>query len=192
MFVEFENARGLFGDVEEITANISDAYPNSSYEMFIHLYAAKDAADESNWEEALNQLVQALEITTDQTYGDIIRLRKARLEIQLDRSQEALATLSDVGAGYEQVVHELTGDIYRADNQIELAVAAYENAKTVANSWVDTRRIDSKIYSMPATVVESETPDPSSATDSEPDSLGSENSDSETDVEVDPESNESS
>lgn len=152
LFAEFETARGLLGPVDEIAQSIEEEYPNSSYEMFVLLYKSKDAADEKEWEQSLDYLEQALAIADDKTYRDMIRLRKARVEFQLDRLEDALATADQVGKGYETSTLELKGDIYRLQGDFENATASYDEATELSDSFVVRDRIASKLASMPRTI----------------------------------------
>ena len=152
IFVDFETARGLLGPVEELAQDIEERYPNSSYQMFVLLYQAKDAVDEDNYELALEQLNGALELAKDKTFQSMIRMRKARVEFQLNKLDEALSTVGQVGAGYELLALELTGDIYRARGEIELAATAYTDALELSESFFDEQRIGSKLSSLPRTL----------------------------------------
>ena len=151
LFAEFENARGLMGPVDEIAQSIEEQYPNSSYRMFVFLYQAKDAADENEWERSLGLLEQALELANDKTYRDLIRLRKARVLFQLDRLDDALATVTQVGEGYELLALELKADIYRAQGNFDNATTSYEEASELASSFVVRERISAKLATMPRT-----------------------------------------
>lgn len=154
VFVDFETARGLMGPADELAQDIEERYPNSSYQMFVLLYQAKDAVDEDNYELALEHLSSALELARDKTFQSMIRMRKARVEFQLDRLDDALATVGQVGAGYELLALELTGDIYRARGESELAATAYRDALELSDSFFDEQRINSKLSSLPRTLEE--------------------------------------
>ena len=151
LFAEYENARGLMGPVDEIAQSIEEQYPNSSYRMFVFLYQAKDAADENNWEESLGHLEQAYGQAKDKTYRDMIRLRIARVQFQLDRLDDALASVTQIGEGYELSAFELKGDIYRAQGEFESATASYDEAVELAESFVVRERISAKLATMPRT-----------------------------------------
>lgn len=151
LFAEFENARGLMGPVDEIAQSIEDQYPNSSYRMFVFLYRAKDAADESDWEQSLGHLEQAFELADDKTYRDVIRLRMARVQVQLGRLDDALATVGQVGEGYELSALELKADIHRAQGDFESAATNYVEATELADSYAVRERISAKLATMPRT-----------------------------------------
>lgn len=151
LFAEFESARGLMGPVDELAQSIEEQYPNSSYRMFVFLYKAKDAADENNWEESLGLLEQAYALADDKTYRDMIGLRIARVEFQLDRLEDALASVIQIGEGYELSALELKGDIYRAQEDYENAASSYEEAAELGGSFVVRERISAKLATMPRT-----------------------------------------
>ena len=128
-YQSFIDARDAGQPVEDLLSEIDDEHGKTSYQIFSFLYRAKDAVTESDWDTALGYLNSATLLTNDPELLDLVRLRKARVQFQLEKFDETLATLGEIkGVGFKVGVSELTGDIHRSLNDKVRAAEAYQAA----------------------------------------------------------------
>ncbi|TNF83707.1 MAG: tetratricopeptide repeat protein [Gammaproteobacteria bacterium] len=127
LYVDYLRAEGTERDT--IEATLASEYPDSVYRAFILLRNARAEAENENPEGALTALNEALSVVDDDKLADVIRVRIARVEQELDRSDAALATLGEVRSlGLRSHVQELKGDIHMARGERVLAHEAYSAA----------------------------------------------------------------
>lgn len=127
LYVDYLRAEGAERDT--IEATLASEYPESVYRAFILLRNARAEAENENPEGALTALNEALSVVDDDKLADVIRIRIARVEQELDRSDAALATLGQVRSlGLRSHVQELKGDIHMARGERALAHEAYSAA----------------------------------------------------------------
>ncbi len=127
LYVDYLRAEGA--ERETIEATLAGEYPDSVYRVFILLRDAQSEAENENPEAALSSLNEALALVDDDKLADVVRIRVARLEQELDRSDAALATLGQVRSiGLRSQVQELKGDIHMARGERALAHEAYSAA----------------------------------------------------------------
>ena len=111
LYEEYLAAEGAERDI--IEAKLASEFPDSTYRVFILLRHAQAEMAEENTEEAVGLLESALTIADDARLADLIRLRLARVQQQMDSSEAALATLAAVKSlGLRSQVQELKGDIH--------------------------------------------------------------------------------
>ena len=126
---EPEDSRG------RIVEALAGEFPESTYRVLVLLREARAAMNDEDPESALGMLKTALAATSNQQLGDLIRLRTARIQQQLDRPEEALATLAGVRSlGFRSQVQELKGDIHFARGERALAHEAYTAAMNEAGA----------------------------------------------------------
>ncbi len=128
LFEEFIIDRALEADLNERLEELKNDNAQSIYVVYALMLKAKDAVDEQQYESAQTLLEEAQSIVRDETVKSGINVRLARIQFQLDEFDAALATLEEVGKGYESYVLELKGDIYRATEEYALAEEAYRTA----------------------------------------------------------------
>ncbi len=127
LYVDYLEAEGA--ERETIEATLAAEYPDSVYRVFVLLRNAKAEADAENPEAALGILNEALPLVDEETLADVIRIRIARLQQELDQSEAALGTLGGVRSlGLRSQVQELKGDIHMARGERALAHEAYSAA----------------------------------------------------------------
>lgn len=127
LYVDYLSAEGA--ERETIEATLASRYPDSIYRVFILLRHARADSENENPQTALGALNEALALVDDDKLADVIRLRIARVEQELDRSDAALATLGQVRSiGLRAHVLELKGDIHMARGERALAHEAYSAA----------------------------------------------------------------
>lgn len=148
-FQGFLVERALEGDLDAFVDEMSKTRAGAKYEPMTLLYRAKDAVDAADYESALQYLEEALRKSKDRILDDMIKVRIARVQMQLEQDDAALSTLANVGDDYKFYVLELTGDIYRTKKNYPEAVTAYEQAMELTNSGIDRERLELKIVLMP-------------------------------------------
>lgn len=116
------DARGQ--SAERLAAQI----PDSAYHALMLLDSASESAELENYEEAEVQLRVAVNAGGSTELVDLINVRLARVLVQQDKSEEALAALSMVrGEGFRPVVAELKGDILLRQGERAQAHEAYKS-----------------------------------------------------------------
>ena len=101
----------------------------SSYTMLTAIALAKDAVVKQDWAKAETFLTTAIENSVDDGIKAIATLRLARVQLQLEKYEQALATLTaKLPASFNAGVEEIKGDIYFKQGKAELARNAYQAA----------------------------------------------------------------
>ena len=148
---DFLTARGLKEPLDGYLETFVTEYPRSAYRVFALLYEAKSATESEDWSRALGGLEDALELAIGTALEDLIRTRKARVEVQLEAYSDALATLAEVkGAGFFPRAAELSGDIHRVRGEHSLAREAYQKALDTISPSMSPVAISQKLAALPA------------------------------------------
>ena len=148
-YQSYTNARVAGQPVDDLLAEIDEEHDKTSYQIFSLLYRAKDSVSESDWLVALGYLDTAISLTNDPRLLDLIRLRKARIQFQLESFDESLATLGRIkGVGFKVGVSELSGDIHRARDENVRAAEAYRAGIASANDSTPTVMLKLKLSSL--------------------------------------------
>lgn len=101
----------------------------SSYSMLTAIALAKEAAEKQDWAQAETYLNIAIEKSVDDGIKAIATVRLARVQLQLEKYEQALATLTPkLPASFNASVEEIKGDIYYKQGKTELARNAYQAA----------------------------------------------------------------
>ncbi len=150
MYQDFLVTRALEGDLDAFLEEMDKTRASARYIPFALLYRAKDAVEAEEYETALQFLEESLERSKDKILDDMILVRIARLQMQLQQDDEALNTLARVGEDYKFLVLELTGDIHRDGGRYADAKSAYEQALELTTSGIDRERLELKIALMPS------------------------------------------
>ena len=136
---------GLF--VEELETEFGD----SAYYIFTLMREAKAAVDSEDTELALEHLTNAQEVAMGTPIGDLIVLRKARLEFELQAYDDALETLLNVKSpAYRWRALMLKGDIHFEADELDLAHQAYQAASDGVPEGIDSSVVDMRLASVPA------------------------------------------
>lgn len=102
---------------------------DTSYASLTALALAKEAAAEKNWLEAKTQLSAAIASAPSDGIKGIASLRLARVQVQLEEYEQALATLAQpLPVSFTAAVEETKGDTYLLQGKKELARNAYQAA----------------------------------------------------------------
>lgn len=144
LYVDYLNASGT--EREMVEATLNSEYPDSIYRVFVTLRNARAQMDAEDAAGALLTLEQALALVDDDKLADVIRLRIARVQQELDQSEAALGTLGDVRSiGLRSRVQELKGDIHMARGERGLAHEAYSAALTEAGEDAQRPLLELKV-----------------------------------------------
>lgn len=104
-------------------------HADSNYAVLTALALAKDAATHKDWVKAESYLTTAIEKSTDSALKGVATLRKARVQLQQEKSAQALETLAmPLSDAFKASVEEIKGDAYLAQDKSELARNAYQAA----------------------------------------------------------------
>lgn len=127
LYADYLEAAGAERD--SIESTLAREFPDSSYHALVLLRDARQLLDAEDAAGALAKLEAALALNPDAPLDDLVRLRIARVQQQLDQTAAALETLSRVKSlGFRSQVLELKGDIHMARGERELAGEAYAAA----------------------------------------------------------------
>ncbi len=110
---------------------LADKAAGTAYPALARLALASAAmsAEPADPAAAKTELEAALALANDDALADLARLRLARVEMQLDDREAALAALQGVRtSGYRSMVAELKGDIHMAAGETTQAHEAYQSA----------------------------------------------------------------
>ncbi|WP_099035658.1 YfgM family protein [Lacimicrobium alkaliphilum] len=103
--------------------------PDNHYAALASFQLAKQAAEQGNLDEAAAQLKLAADKAGVDALASVAKVRLARVQIQQQAYEEALATLSSVEAqSFKSLVLELQGDVYVAQDKPDQARSAYSEA----------------------------------------------------------------
>ncbi len=103
----------------------------TSYVSLTALALAKEAAANKDWPSAQTQLMAALKSAPSDGIKGIASLRLARVQIQQEQFEQALATLAEpLPESFTAAIEEIKGDTYLLQDKKELARNAYQAAIT--------------------------------------------------------------
>ncbi len=135
-------------ELETVAAQLKAEYPASLYAKFAGLYMAKFAIEANNFDAAATELQLLVDAGEQSPVTYLAQVRLARVFIQQEKLDEALAlvtTTPDVSfaAQYE----ETKGDVLFAKGELAAALSAYQAARASAtalgiNTQVLSRKID--------------------------------------------------
>jgi predicted negative regulator of RcsB-dependent stress response len=109
-------------------APLNGEFKDTTYHVFTLFYLAHDAAAAGEYDKAARLLGTAAD-AADGELRDVARVRLARVELELNQPDAALATLAKVsGAGFRGEVAELKGDVLLSKGDKSGALAAYRAA----------------------------------------------------------------
>jgi len=113
----------------ENAANFISKNSTTSYASLTALALAKESASTQNWAVAQSQLISAIASAPTDGIKGIASLRLARVQIQLEKYVQALATLAKpLPESFTAAVEEIKGDTYLLQGKKELARNAYQVA----------------------------------------------------------------
>lgn len=151
-YVELRNSTTATpADRDAVAATLDTDYRHSAYRIFTLFFRAADAATKEEYDKASAFLETALADAKDDKLRDMARVRLARVQVQLGKTDAALETLRKVeGVGFRAYVAELKGDILLGQGKRTEALEAYQAAAASADPDADHRLLDMKIGDLAA------------------------------------------
>ncbi len=122
------------GDTAKVAKNAKDLrgdYSDSSFAALASLVDAKMQVEDNDLSTASSTLQWVIDNCRIDEIQTVARIRKARILLDLGKTDEALSILPDVASqGFVALVEEVRGDIFLNKNEIDKARAAYLAAQT--------------------------------------------------------------
>ena len=103
-------------------------YPSSPYADQAQLAVSRLYVDDGEDANAIAPLTQVMEHSADSELRHVARLRLARVQIDQQKPDEALKTLSDEPGSFAAAYHEVRGDAYYAKKDLTQAAEQYRAA----------------------------------------------------------------
>ncbi len=118
------------GTQAELAQAIAESYPGSAYHTLVLFDQAKQALAAGDAAAAASSLQEVVGQSDDALLVDLARVRLAKLQHELDRTDEALANLAAIRhKGYRAWALEAKGDIHMSRDEVALAHEAYAAAQ---------------------------------------------------------------
>ncbi len=115
--------------IKHFAKQLKEQHAGSTYAHNAAMLLAKLAVEDGNLEEAESELTWVTNAGAEDGITDVANLRLARVLFAEGKLSEALAlTQVSKESAFEPLLAELRGDIYAAQNNLELARAAYASA----------------------------------------------------------------
>lgn len=131
---------GDTASLESLADRLRSDHGDTVYASLASMQLAEDAVTKGKLEAAEDALKQALAGTEEPALQELIRIRLARVELQLGRNEDALARLDGLTSSkYVAVVQELRGDLLRRLDRKDEARLAYADALAAMDSGAQLR-----------------------------------------------------
>lgn len=134
-------------ELETVAAQIKSEYPDSLYAQFAGLYLAKFAIEASNFDTAAAELKALVDAKNSGPVTYLAQVRLARVLIQQEKFDDALALVSKTPEmSFTAQYEETKGDALFAKGELADALTAYQAARTAAISLgINTQALQRKI-----------------------------------------------
>lgn len=134
-------------ELESLAAQLKTEFPGSLYAQFGGLYLAKFAIDANNFEGAAAELQGLVDAAEKGPVTYIAQVRLARVLIQLEKFDEALALVNTTpDASFTAQYEEVKGDALFAKGEATKALTAYQKARSAATALgINTQALQRKI-----------------------------------------------
>ncbi|GHF84194.1 YfgM family protein [Thalassotalea marina] len=129
----YQQVLELAGEGDESFQNKGNEFikanPESNYAGLTALALAKDSAEHKDWAQVEKYLNTAIEKTNDKGIKALATLRLAKVQVQTEQYDAAIATLSaTLPESYKASIEEIKGDAYLKQGNQDKARAAYQAA----------------------------------------------------------------
>lgn len=126
--------------MDGLAERLGSDHGNTVYASLALMLKASQAVKDGKFDAAQASLEQAFAATEDSALKDLIRIRLARLDLQLGRNDEGLARLGEVkSTQYVAVVEELRGDFLLRLGRQDDARRAYGDALAAMDAGAQLR-----------------------------------------------------
>ena len=150
LYTSYIEARSLGEPLGLIVEELASEHGDSSYYVFVLMREAKAAIDNGDYELALESLAIASEVSEGTPISDMVNIRKARVEFELEQNDEVLATLLKIDSeGFKWQALMLKGDVHFEQDELNLARDAYQAAKDALPAGIVSESVDMKLASVP-------------------------------------------
>lgn len=150
LYTSYLEASGLGEPTSSFVEELESNYGKSAYFAFTLLRQAKKEVDEANFEAAHESLSRAFEVASGSPIGDLVALRKAKIEFELGDYESVLLTLQEVQtAGYRWQALMLKGDVHFQNSELDAARDAYQSAKDQLPVGFESSAVDMRLASVP-------------------------------------------
>lgn len=130
---------------------LADEHGASAYYAFALLHEAKDSTEAEEFAAARDSLALAAEAADGSPISDLIVMRKAKIEFELDDFDAVLNTLLDVESdGYRWQALLLKGDVHFQRDELDLARESYLAAQDALPAGLSSHEIEIRVASVPA------------------------------------------
>jgi predicted negative regulator of RcsB-dependent stress response len=135
-------------ELETVAAQLKAEFPASLYAKFAGLYIAKFAIEANNFDAAAVELQLLVDAGEQDPITYLAQVRLARVFIQQEKLDEALALVTTTpDASFAAQYEETKGDVLFAKGELAAALSAYQAARASAtalgiNTQVLSRKID--------------------------------------------------
>ncbi len=151
LYTSFMEASGLGEPTALFVDDLAANYGDSAYYVFTLLRLAKNAIDEGNYEEAYQSLTTANDVASGTPLGDLVALRKAKVEFELGEFDAVLDSLQTIETdGYQWQALMLKGDVHFQKNELDAARDAYKTAKEQMPTQFNSAPVDMRVASIPS------------------------------------------
>jgi len=133
--------------VNRLAAQLQAEHPGTGYADHAQLAMARMALENGQQAQAVETLQKLLTATRDPELALATRLRMARVQLDQNKPDEALATLKAVGdsGAFAPRYAEVRGDALLAKNDRAGALKAYQEALATNSAAIDTELLKLKI-----------------------------------------------
>ena len=112
-----------------LAEQLKNDYPSSLYATHAALFKAKLEVEKGDLVAAANELQWALDKDIDEALSLVVRSRLARVQMDMQQYEQALATVADQGSGsFKATFAEIRGDILVNQKEPAKAAEAYQLA----------------------------------------------------------------
>lgn len=134
-------------ELESVAAQLKADFPDSLYAQFAGLYLAKFAIEANNFDAAATELKALTESADKGPVAYLAQVRLARVYIQQQKLDEALALVSTTPeASFAAQYEETKGDALFAKGDRAAALTAYQAARAAATALgINTQVLERKI-----------------------------------------------